>query len=245
MIRLRHEAFKYYFYFMQERMNIFWNKYNDREAPWTNDEILFSHKFTNVYRAADRVSQYLIKNIIYTNKNYSDEDILFRILIFKVFNRIDTWEYIESQLGDVKIKNFDIEKISNLLSIRIKQLPIFSSAYLMTGSHKAYLNFSSKHERWLRMINQIFIKERLFVKILNAKGLNEIFILLKECPFIGDFLAYQYAIDFNYSNVINFDENSFVKAGIGAIRGIRKCFINLDNYSYEDVIKYTRSEERR
>ncbi len=239
MIQIRHEAFKYYFYFMQERMNIFWNKYNGDYSPWTNDEILFSHKFTNVYRSADRVSQYLIRNVIYTNENYLDDDIIFRILIFKVFNRIETWEYLESQLGNIKIKNFNIEKISNLLSARIKKTPIFSPAYLMTGSHKEYLSFNSKHERWLRMIDHMFIKERRFTKILNAKGLNEIFIILKECPFIGDFLAYQYSIDFNYSNVINFDENSFVKAGVGAIRGIHKCFINLGNYSYEDAIKYT------
>ena len=39
--------------------------------------------------------------------------------------------------------------------------------------------------------------------------------------FIGDFLAYQYTIDFNYSPYLNFSENSFVKAGIGAIRGIK------------------------
>lgn len=28
----------------------------------------------------------------------------------------------------------------------------------------------------------------------------------------------------NYSPYINFSENDFVKAGIGAIRGIKKCF---------------------
>jgi len=39
--------------------------------------------------------------------------------------------------------------------------------------------------------------------------------------------------------VINFSENSFVKAGIGAIRGIKKCFINSGGNSYEDLIRYT------
>lgn len=71
------------------------------------------------------------------------------------------------------------------------------------------------------MIDEKFIKGKLLSKIVKSKSLQDVFEILQECPFIGDFLAYQYAIDFNYSEVINFDENSFVKAGIGAIRGIK------------------------
>ena len=56
---------QYYFYFMQERMNIFWHKcQNPNAVGWTNDSILNTYKFTNVYRATDRVSQYLLKNVI-------------------------------------------------------------------------------------------------------------------------------------------------------------------------------------
>lgn len=45
---------------------------------------------------------------------------------------------------------------------------------------------------------------------------------------LGSFLAYQYTIDMNYSPYINFSENDFVKAGIGAIRGIKKCFYAME-----------------
>ena len=50
-------------------------------------------------------------------------------------------------------------------------------------------------------------------------------------------MAYQYTVDFNYSPYVNFDENSFVKAGIGAIRGIKKCFQSFGE-DYEDAIWY-------
>ena len=86
MIKPKEEIFKYYFYFVQERMNVFWNKY-DQKLPWTTDEIIQKHKFTNVYRAADRVSQYLIKNVIYQENSFSPEDTLLRILVFKIFNK--------------------------------------------------------------------------------------------------------------------------------------------------------------
>jgi hypothetical protein len=46
---------------------------------------------------------------------------------------------------------------------------------------------------------------------------------MKSCWWRTPTIA-KYAIDFNYSSVINFNENSFVKAGIGAIRGIKKVF---------------------
>ena len=60
------DVLKYYFYFIQERMNMFWRKVDGkRHKEWTEDIILKTYKFTNVYRASDRVSQYLIKNIIY------------------------------------------------------------------------------------------------------------------------------------------------------------------------------------
>lgn len=240
-IKVRDEVFQYYFQFMEKRMDIFWAKYDNKKYPWTDDPILLKHKFTNVYRSCDRVSQYLIRNVIYNDdvKDLSEEDILLRILIFKVFNRIDTWEFIESNIGTLSVKTFNVPLLSKLLAKRIELKPIFNSAYLMTGSHKDYVLYPSKHERWLQMIDEKFVKHKLFIKIIKSKSLQEIFETLQQCPFIGDFLAYQYAIDFNYSEVIDFDENSFVKAGIGAIRGIKKCFENTNRKDYEYLIHYT------
>ena len=66
----------------------------------------------------------------------------------------------------------------------------------------------------------------------------QVYELLRNKPLIGNFLAYQYTIDFNYSPYLNFDEDSFVKAGVGAVRGIKKCFKSYGN-SFEDAIIYT------
>lgn len=79
MIRPNEEVFKYYFYFIQERMSIFWNKYEEN-YPLTQDPTLQSYKFTNVYRAMDRVSQYLIKNVIYSNDNFLTKIFYFESL---------------------------------------------------------------------------------------------------------------------------------------------------------------------
>ena len=115
---------KYYFYFIQERMNIFWRSCED-EAHLTDDPIFQEYKFTNVYRACDRVSQYLIRNVIYKDINkYSPEDVLLRILVFKVFNRIETWDYLK-HLTDITVSTFDVEELSKALSRRQQSYPIY------------------------------------------------------------------------------------------------------------------------
>lgn len=230
-------TFKYYFYFIQERMNIFWRKYNDA-ALLTTDPILQTYKFTNVYRACDRVSQYLIKNVIYQDLDrYTPEDVLLRILVFKVFNKIETWEYLNRN-QDITIATFDVKKLSQLLTDRQKKTPIFSNAYMMAGSHAQYRDIPAKHHLWLQMIEDYFLKAHGVQQILSSHSMAEVYTHLRGYPLIGDFLAYQYTIDFNYSPYLNFDEDSFVKAGVGAIRGIKKCFTT-HGKTYEDAILYT------
>lgn len=169
---------------------------------------------------------------------FSPEDLILRILVFKIFNKIDTWEFIRESYGEIRVDNFDVERLSSLLSVRQKSWPIFSNAYMMTGSHRAYDNYASKHEKWLWMVKKEIVESGKITEILNAGSLEEIYEILRGCSFIGEFLAYQYSVDLNYSPYINFDENSFVKAGIGAIRGIKKCFIEYGE-TYEDAIRYT------
>lgn len=229
---------------MQERMNIFWKRHdNDTflHSHLTNDPILAEYKFTNVYRVCDRVSQYLVRNVIYDDSiSFTHSDVILRTLLFKIFNRIDTWEYLEKRMGIITCKNFNRKEIAQLLKERIQEQPIFSAAYLMTGTHKSYsTGYEYKHEKWLHMLDSEIMSDSTIDRILNSGSLSELYDILINCAFIGPFLAYQYAIDLNYSDVINFDENSFVMAGIGAVRGIKKCFTDLGNYSCEDAIRYT------
>lgn len=233
-------VFRYYFYFMQERMNIFWRKCEGKNAnQWTDDTILKEYKFTNVYRATDRVSQFLIHEVIYKDLDrYSPEDVLLRILVFKIFNKPETWSYLNKCLEEpITTRNFDPHKISQHLTVYQFTHPLFNNAYMMAGSHQKYDYLQTKHEKWLTMVKKEVLDTHLLDRILEAASLEQVYELLKGCSLIGEFLAYQYAIDFNYSPYVNFDENSFVKAGIGAIRGIKKCFSQFGEV-FEDAIHF-------
>jgi hypothetical protein len=71
------------------------------------------------------------------------------------------------------------------------------------------------------------------------------FDALRAYSMVGDFLAYQFITDINYSELTNFSEMEFVVPGPGARDGIYKCFADLGGYSEADIIRLTteRQEE--
>src|SRR6266481_5004762 len=86
-------AYETYWRFAAERLAIFYRRRRDPVGPWTTDAVLRAYRFTNVYRAADRVSQYLIREIQYrADRPQTPTEIFFRTLLLKIFNRIETWE---------------------------------------------------------------------------------------------------------------------------------------------------------
>jgi hypothetical protein len=107
-------AYYLYWHFAYERQEVFFNRVNNK-LILTEDEILGTYKFTNAYRASDRVSQYLIHNVLYSQNDYSNEDTMFRLLLFKIFNKIETWEYLEENIGEINWGSFDFHKYDRLL----------------------------------------------------------------------------------------------------------------------------------
>lgn len=233
----RQNIYDLYWYFAYERQNIFIKKQNGEPSPWTNDPILQEYKFCNSYRVNDRVSQYLLKNIIYNGKTYSKEDMLFRILLFKLFNKESTWELLITKLGDITLSNFDFNKYSKILTEAIeKNIKIYNDAYI-SCANKAY-GYNHKHDNHLSLLKQIFIIDKSHLKILESKTMQEAFNILKSYPLIGNFMAYQLVTDINYSDIVNWREDEFTIAGPGSLRGIKKCFIDTGNKTNEEIIKY-------
>ncbi|WP_027067138.1 nucleotide kinase domain-containing protein [Maribacter sp. Hel_I_7] len=228
-------VYKTYWKFAEERQNIFFNRINN-EVHWTHDKILAKHKFTNAYRASDRVSQYLIKNVIY-NHSQEPKEVLFRILLFKTFNKIETWELLTSRLGSISHADYNFEDYDEILTTLMNNgVSIYSGAYIMTSGRSKF-GYSKKHRNHLKLIEHMF-DDGFVNKVSNSISLENLFNILKEYPTIGNFLAYQYAIDINYSEVVNFNEMDFVVPGPGAYDGIRKCFTDLGDYNEIDIIKY-------
>ncbi|NEQ53435.1 MAG: hypothetical protein F6K11_25420, partial [Leptolyngbya sp. SIO3F4] len=100
------QVFDTYWRFAVSRQQVLVRRVRGDSQPWTDDSVIQQYRFTNAYRVCDRVSQYLIRHVIYSGE-YSDTDTIFRILLMKVFNRIDTWEMLESRVGRLVYSSFD------------------------------------------------------------------------------------------------------------------------------------------
>lgn len=228
-------AFDTYWKFAAERQSIFFYKIRGDVWQLTEDPILQSHKFTNAYRASDRVSQYLIRNVIYSDK-FDLNDVFFRILLFKTFNKISTWELLANEVGPITYSGYSYKAFDSMLTkARDNGISIYSAAYIMPSGAGSFGQIY-KHRNHLKLIEKM-MRDEVPKQIRDSEGLQQVFQILRSYPMIGDFLAYQYAIDINYSELINFSENSFVVPGPGAKDGIRKCFSDYGGLSEVDIIK--------
>lgn len=236
-MKKRQEVFDLYWYFACERQNIFWKKINGDPAPWTHDKILQEYKFCNSYRVNDRVSQYLLKNVIYNGNNYNYEDMLFRIILFKLFNKESTWELLSKNFGDILLKNFNTKKYSFVLENAISNgIKIYNDAYI-SCANKAF-GYDRKHDNHLALLDKMFNIDKMQDKIIKCNTMQDAFNIIKGYPLIGNFMAYQLVTDINYSAFVNWKENEFTVAGPGSLRGIKKCFIDKGTLTNEDIIKY-------
>lgn len=234
-MKIRREVFDTYWHFAAERQEIFFKRLKGEDPPWTTDPILQEYRFCNAYRASDRVSQFLIKDVIY-NKKFPAEDTLLRIILFRLFNKIETWEKLENKFGDLNLKDFNKDQISKFLNIQMENgEKIYGNAFILAAAK--VFGYDKKHDNHLALIENIF-KSNKSSTLLNSNSLKDLFNNLKELPLIGDFMAYQIAIDLNYSELFNFSENDFTIAGPGAVRGIKKIFPDADKSEFKEKIMF-------
>lgn len=233
--RLRPTAvFDTYWRFAAARQELYEARLRGLPPPWTSDPIMRRHRFTNCYRAADRVSQFLIRAVSYAGSQ-EPHDVVFRTLLFKVFNRISTWQLVEAAVGEVTWRGYDSARYDQVLTRAFASGErLYSPAYVVPPPA---LGAVRKHTNHLRLL-EMMMTSGLTEQITNARSMHAAFEILRSFPAVGDFLAYQYLIDLNYSAVLSFDEMEFVVAGPGARDGIRKCFGPSSHGIEADVIRY-------
>src|SRR4051812_12366762 len=110
--RPRADVYRAFWMLAAERQRIFFRRLDGDLPPWTEDDVLREYRFCNAYRASDRVSQYLIRDVIYSSADRSEEDLVLRIVLFRLFSRPETWEVMETAVGEVAASTFDPEVLA-------------------------------------------------------------------------------------------------------------------------------------
>lgn len=232
----RAEVFDLYWYFAAERQRIFERRIAGSPGPWTDDPTLRRFKFCNVFRAADRVSQFLIRDVAYCDEPQTPQDRVFQIFVFRIFSRIETWRALCHYFGRAPIID-DLRDGSfqaALEAARARNGGLYTGAFILCATPA--FGHKEKHLNHVDLFRHMFIEDAAAEKLLAAPSLSELYDRLRTYPLIGNFMAYQIAIDLNYSPEFAFDENDFTSPGPGALRGIRKAFSDLGGLRPRDAV---------
>jgi len=213
-------AFEDYWRFAAERQAVFFRRLAGL-FPLTTDPIISKFKFTNAYRILDRTTQYLVRNVIMKGEQ-SPNELFFRIVLFKLFNKIETWQLLLDHFGEIRFVDYRFAHYDQVFSEALQEgRRIYSAAYIMPSGGPS--GESKKHRSHLRLLDMM-MRDNVPSKMADSTNMRAGFDLLRSYPMIGDFLAYQFITDLNYSSLTRFSEMEFVMPGPGALDGLKKCF---------------------
>lgn len=229
-----------FFSIMIERQRISEKRMKGLPFPWTNNPILRDYKYTNVYRELDRNSQYEIDNII-LNESLTNEDTLFQILMYRMFNQPKFFEYCSEETKGKWYKGLPTysqyksgELIELINKYRKQGGNPFTNAYLTNSrvcpgmtrdwcfGNKVIPDFHKKIPDLLKLISRGGEPENLVKEFVKL-------------PSVSYFVAHEFFISLCYlakyreETFFPWDEMDYTNVGPGASLGIRIIFPNLDS----------------
>jgi len=231
-------GYEVYWAFAAERQRVYRRRLDGELGALTEDPVIAAHRFTNAYRASDRVSQHLIRRVLY-DRDRDWTDTFVRVLVFKIFNRVDTWVHLESALGDVDAESLLRGAIDEALAPRASKSPVYSAAYIMPPPRSST---GAKFRRHLDLLRSM-LRDGAERKIQQAPTMRDAYSVLAGYESIGPFLAFQFLTDLNYSEHLDFSETEFIVAGPGALRGLRKCIADPGDLGTTDVIRWVMDQQ--
>jgi hypothetical protein len=210
-----------YLDFVCERHAIWWKRQRDAERPWTDDQVLRTRKFTNVFRVLDYGSQFVCKELLYDDSRLPPGDALMRTFLYRYTNRPEPWLAFKEEFGRMPIRE-DLER--NLPDLwrdyRAGGYPVFGNAYKMFSG---YENKGTDRLTWItELANRFFgfgdddITEAFWDSPTPQARLD----VLKTIPRCADFLGMQILTDIGYWDP-HWDENNFIVPGPGARVGAK------------------------
>ena len=198
--------------FIEERHQVWENRRAGTPQPWTENPILASRKFTNVFRLADPGSQFVITDLI-------DEDpevTLMRCFLYRHTNLPAAWRAYRDDTGHYPGLK-DLEDLRLFWhSYRGDGGKLFSGAYMIYP--QSAVPGTNKIDSVVDLTERIFVSsKRVAHDFLNANSQTDRFAALRTIRGVADFMSMQILTDFGYST--EFREDLFVVPGPGARKG--------------------------
>lgn len=240
-----------FFLWMYERHKIHTRRRAGEPPPWTNDPIMQNNKFCNVFRIWDRNTQFLVTEVLEKGDPDPIESV-FRLILFRFFNRISTWELLMDKIGELTRSSFGKDQYIKVLrhALTNDNKKLYTGAYIIP-SPKLFPGLAFENHMFLL---QQFKDERVFQKVLECNDMFEAHTLLTSYPGIGSFIGYQlvtfYLDIYNMLKIthrltldicmlpgVNWPENEFTALGPGSIAGVKIIFKNIQS-DFEGAVRY-------
>ncbi|PIL24999.1 hypothetical protein GSI_12887 [Ganoderma sinense ZZ0214-1] len=191
------------------------------QSEWTEDPILQQYPFTNVFRVFDRVTQYILLEVV-RKGDQSLQEQCFRLMLFRSFNKIETWEFLTEKFGALTWRKFDLLAVEQALLDRQQRGPLYNPAYIIPSPK---LGASANASNHLRLI-QLMMEEDLPSQLQKLEHLKDAHGRIMLFPGMGEFMALQLLLDLNMTAHFNFSEDEWVALGPGSLECLRKMFGN-------------------
>lgn len=215
------------FEFIKKRYQVFINKeILANEPPYTSDPILREYRFTNVHREDDRVTRWVARNI---RDRYADsENLWFMLCIARQFNWPDTLQELMDR-NAWPVDRWEVKKVTRILDERmIRGDKVYTGAYMIRAE-------SDQNRPWYRWTKQRYMaeivlgrvwKDRRMLEPHMHKSMKEATETLAAQYGWGPFMAYQVAVDLQWTRYLNSapDRYTWTALGPGSTRGLNRLF---------------------
>lgn len=212
-------------YFVWEREAIRVARENGHPAPWTNDPVLGRYKFTNIHRADDRVSRWILSNLI--TPYQSRADLWFTLLVTRLINWPPTLSVLlERRVIPCSPAEFDAGEFVRVVeSCKAVQSKVYSGAYMVYPT-KIEIGGNKSQALARHLIGAAVEKQEAIQQTLDREDptIQEFVEVVSRCFGISTFMAGQVAADLTYASSGHLsrakDLFTFAPIGPGSSRGL-------------------------
>lgn len=223
--------------FVVERHKVWERRQLGAPAPWSEDPILASEKFTNVFRVLDPGTQFVFTDLAADDP--SPRDLLMRLFLYRHTGRVEVWRYLYNEMagyptvddlddvlevfkeyrGDahVRTRTSDPRNAGRKTRTDFKR-SVFTGAYLVFP--QSQVKGTDKLESIVGLTKRLFVghgPNMSTASFFTARSQAERFASLRSNKGVADFMSMQILTDWSYLH--GTDDDPFVVCGPGAKKG--------------------------
>lgn len=205
--------------FVVERHRIWERRQAGAPQPWTDDPILATRKFTNVFRVLDPGTQFLLTDLF--EPDLSPRDTLMRAFLYRHTGRVETWQLLDVMVGEYPT----VERLDDVREIwhgyREAGGTFFTNAYLVFP--QSATPGTDKLDSIIDLTKRLFTPgspDDIWPEWEKATTQEQRFKLLRRNKGVGDFMSMQVLTDWGYQCGED-REDDFLVPGPGSVKGAK------------------------